>query len=157
MSVLDAILDLVILLVVALAPAVAYLTWVRGSERFRPEDWGTLLRAFAYGAFFATIAAGILEAVLVSAGTAASQAYPAPEFTFLNGNSTFDAFFLVLVIAPFVEEALKGSGVYAYRNRIRDPADGPVRRGVGRPWGSASSRRCSTDSAPSWSAAWSPA
>ncbi len=126
MNVVTAILDFVILVVVALVPAVGYLAWVKRSERFSPEPWRTLLGPFAYGAFFATVIAGILEAILVGVGTAASQAIPAPEFTFLNGNSTAGEFFLILVIAPFIEEALKGSGVYAYRAQLRGPADGPV-------------------------------
>ena len=126
MSAADAALDLVLLILVALVPALLYLGWVRRSARFQREAWGPLLGSFVYGAIFATLVAGILELVLVAAGTAASQAYPAPEFTFLNGNSTVGGLFLVLVIAPFVEEALKGSGVYARRNQLRSIADGPV-------------------------------
>jgi RsiW-degrading membrane proteinase PrsW (M82 family) len=119
-------LDLVILVLVALAPTLLYLEMVRGSERYRTEAWGAILGAFAYGAFFATLVAGILEAVLVGAGTSFAQAYPAPEFSFLNGNSSAGLFFLVLVIAPFIEEALKASGVVYFRSRIRTVADGPV-------------------------------
>lgn len=126
MTLLDGVVDLAVLVVVALVPAVLYLGWIRQTERYGREGWGPLLRAFAYGAVFATLAAAVLEAALVSAGTAASQAFPAPEFVFLNGGSTAGAFFLVLVIAPFVEEALKASGVAAFRGRIRLLADGPV-------------------------------
>lgn len=126
MSAADAALDLLILVLVSLLPALIYLGWVRRTERYRQEAWGTLLRAFAYGAIFATIAAAILEAIVVSAGTAVSQAYPQPEFAFLNGNSTLGTFFLVLVVAPFIEEALKGSGVAAFGSRLRVLADGPV-------------------------------
>jgi len=118
--------DLLILVIVAFIPALIYLSWIRGTERYGKEGWGPLLRAFAYGAFFATITAAILEAVIVAAGTAVSQSYPGPEFVFLNGNSNAGAFFLVLVIAPFVEEALKGSGVVAFRSRFKQLADGPV-------------------------------
>jgi RsiW-degrading membrane proteinase PrsW (M82 family) len=125
-SATDAALDLLLLIIVALLPALIYLAWVRRSEGFQAERWGPLLSAFLYGALFATLAAGVLEVILVGVGTAASQAYPAPEFVFLNGNSTLGGIFLVLVIAPFVEEALKGSGVYSYRDRFRTIADGPV-------------------------------
>ncbi|HYA70068.1 MAG TPA: PrsW family intramembrane metalloprotease [Thermoplasmata archaeon] len=118
--------DLLILVVVAFIPALVYLSWIRGTERYGREAWGPLLRAFVYGAIFATIVAGILEAILVSVGTAVSQNYPAPEFVFLNGNSNAGLFFLVLVIAPFIEEALKGSGVVAFRSSFRQLADGPV-------------------------------
>jgi len=126
MSATDAIFDLVILVVVALVPALIYLSWVRNTERFQTTSLGPILGAFAYGAIFATIVAAILEAIIVAVGTSVSQTFPGPEFLFLNGNSSLGVFFLVLVVAPFVEEALKGSGVYSYRNQIRTLADGPV-------------------------------
>jgi protease PrsW len=118
--------DLVILWVVAFVPALVYLSWIRSTERYSKEAWSPLLWSFAYGAIVATIIAAIVEAVLVALGTAISQAVPAPEFVFLNGNSTLGALFLVLVIAPLVEEALKASGVVRNKNLIRTPADGPV-------------------------------
>ena len=126
MSAADAAQSFLVLALVALLPALVYLVWVRRAERYHGEGWGTVLRAFAYGALFATITAAVLEVVIVGLGTSVSQRYPAPEFVFLNGNSTAGAFFLVLVVAPFVEEALKASGVYAYRGRMRQAADGPV-------------------------------
>ena len=126
MSGTDAVLDLVILIVVALVPALIYLGWVRGTERFQTTTLGPIVGAFVYGALFATLVAAVLELVLVDLGTSVSMNFPAPEFVFLNGNSNAGAFFLVLVIAPFVEEALKGSGVYYFRNRIRTIADGPI-------------------------------
>lgn len=126
MSTVDAFEDLVVLVLVALVPALIYLTWVRRTERFQASSWGPILGAFVYGALFATVVAAILEGVIVALGTSVSQTYPGPEFLFLNGNSSLGAFFLVLVVAPFVEEALKGSGVYAYRTQIRSVADGPV-------------------------------
>ena len=118
--------DLVILLVAAFLPAVVYLAWVRKTERYMTEAWGPLLTAFAYGAIVATIVAAILEALLVVLGTAFAKAVPAPEFTFLNGSSSLGALFLVLVIAPFIEEALKASGVTRAAAQIRVLADGPV-------------------------------
>jgi protease PrsW len=126
MNVVDGILDLLILIIVSMVPALIYLAWVRRTESFRPEAWGPLLRAFAYGAVFATITAAILEGIVLDLGTAVSQNYPAPEFLFLNSNSTLGVFFLVLVVAPFIEEGLKASGVYTYRAQITRPADGPV-------------------------------
>ena len=118
--------DLIILVIVAFIPALIYLSWIRRTERYGREAWGPLLRAFAFGAFFATITAAILEGIIVYAGTAVSQNYPGPEFLFLNGNSNAGAFFLVLVIAPVVEEALKASGVVSYGSSFKQPADGPV-------------------------------
>jgi RsiW-degrading membrane proteinase PrsW (M82 family) len=118
--------DLFLLLLTALVPAIAYLSWIRSSERYRAEPWGAVLWLFAFGALAATLIAAVLEAILLDAGTAASNAVPQPEFSFLNGNSTAGQFFLILVIAPFVEEALKAWGVARYRARIQVLADGPV-------------------------------
>ena len=126
MSALSAAADLLLLILVALIPALAYLAWVRKSERRQTEGWGTLLGGFAYGAIFATIVAAVLELIVVALGTSVSQRYPGPEFVFLNGNSTAGAFFLVLVVAPFIEEALKASGVAARKANISRLADGPV-------------------------------
>ncbi len=126
MSDFSGLFGLLALVVISLIPALLYLTWVRRSERYRTQGWGPLLSAFAYGALFATLTAAVVEGILVALGTAVSQQYPGPEFVFLNGNSTLGAFFLVLVIAPFVEEALKASGVAANRRRIALVADGPV-------------------------------
>jgi RsiW-degrading membrane proteinase PrsW (M82 family) len=118
--------DLIILALTALLPALAYLLWVRQSERLGREPWSLLMRLFLFGALGATVIAAILEVVIVDLGTAVSQKYPGPEFGFLNGSSTLGAFFLVLVVAPFVEEALKAAGVVQYRSSMRRLADGPV-------------------------------
>jgi RsiW-degrading membrane proteinase PrsW (M82 family) len=118
--------DLVILWLVAFLPALVYLSWIRQTERYAREAWSPLLWTFAYGAIVATIIAAVIELVLVALGTAISHAVPAPEFVFLNGNSTLGALFLVLVIAPFVEEALKASGVVRNSSKLRTIADGPV-------------------------------
>ncbi len=126
MSFVNDLADFVLLILVALIPALLYLSWIRRAERVGTESWGSLLGAFAYGALFATFVAAILETVIVSVGTSVSQSYPGPEFVFLNGNSPAGAFFLVLVVAPFVEEALKGAGVATRSKLIRRLADGPV-------------------------------
>jgi protease PrsW len=126
MNTTAAALDLLYLILAALVPSLIFLAWVRSSERYQKEPWAIVLSLFAYGAIFATIVAGILELILVDAGTAASKSIPAPEFSFLNGNSTAGAFFLALVIAPFVEEGLKASGVLRYRAKVSAMADGPV-------------------------------
>jgi RsiW-degrading membrane proteinase PrsW (M82 family) len=126
MSVTTDAVDLGILVLVSLIPALIYLSWVRRTERYQTEAWGSVLGAFAYGALFATIVAAVLEGIIVALGTAVSQTYPGPEFLFLNSNSTLGTFFLVLVVAPFIEEALKASGVAARRSQLRVVADGPV-------------------------------
>src|SRR5467141_1035307 len=116
----------VVLLLAALLPALIYLAWIRGGEQYGATSWGPLLGAFAYGAVFATFVAGIVEVILILVGGQVSQRYPAPEFTFLDPKSPASLFFVILVIAPFTEEALKASGVVRYSDRFRQVSDGPV-------------------------------
>jgi RsiW-degrading membrane proteinase PrsW (M82 family) len=118
--------DLLLLVLVALVPSLTYLSWVRKGERFRAEGWSTLLAAFGYGALFATFAAGFLELAVLALGSSVAQRFPGPEFVFLQNGSAASVFFLVLVVAPFVEEALKASGVYSQRAALKQVADGPV-------------------------------
>jgi protease PrsW len=118
--------ELVLLLLVALLPALIYLTWIRRTEQGSQEPWGRLLSGFAWGAFIATLVAAILEAVLLAAGAALSSAIPAPEFTFLSPTSPWNTFFLVLLVAPLVEEGLKGAGTVRSIGPLRVLADGPV-------------------------------
>ncbi|MCI4334986.1 MAG: PrsW family intramembrane metalloprotease [Thermoplasmata archaeon] len=119
-------IDIVLLVVAALLPALIYLAWVRSGESGYPEPWSPLLGAFLTGALGATFAAALIEGALLAGGTAFSQAYPKPEFVFLNGNSTVGVLFLVLVIAPVVEEGLKAWGTTSYGPKFRRLADGPV-------------------------------
>ncbi|HXY47701.1 MAG TPA: PrsW family intramembrane metalloprotease [Thermoplasmata archaeon] len=119
-------IDFLTLVLVAFIPALIYLSWIRRTERYQREAWGPVLGAFAYGALFATITAGVIEAIIVSLGTSVSQKFPGPEFVFLNSSSSYGVLFLVLVVAPFVEEGLKASGVVANRRRLHLIADGPV-------------------------------
>jgi protease PrsW len=118
--------DLLLLLIVALVPAIIYLSWVRGTERYQTQSWGTLLSLFFYGAVFATFVAAILELIVLDAGSAVVQQFPAPEFTFLNPNSSLSEFFLILIVAPFIEEALKASGVIRMGDSLRLVSDGLV-------------------------------
>lgn len=118
--------DLLVLLLAALLPALIWLIYVRNSERYEREPWSRLLGAFAWGALFATIVAGILEAILVSAGNALEGNAPGPEFVFLRSTSPWNVFFVVLIVAPFVEEAMKAAGTSRSLGPIRSVADGPV-------------------------------
>jgi RsiW-degrading membrane proteinase PrsW (M82 family) len=118
--------DLLLLMIAALVPALIYLSWVRGTEKYQTQAWGGLLSSFFYGAIFATFFAAVLEAFLLAAGAAIDLQYPAPEYTFLNPNSSTSALFLILVVAPFVEEALKASGVVRASDKLRLVSDGLV-------------------------------
>ncbi len=118
--------DLVVLLLAALTPAILYLSWIRRTERYLTEAWRPLLGAFAFGAVAATLLAIFIEGILIGAGTAISEANPGLEFSFLNAGSSIGLFFLVLVVAPITEEAVKAWGVTTRAEQFRIPADGPV-------------------------------
>ncbi len=115
-----------VLILVALAPALIYLAWVRKTERYMTEGWRPILNAFFYGALGATAIAALIEGILLGLGTSFSQAYPGPDTAILDSSTTIGALFLVLVIAPFVEEAVKVWGVIGSSDQFRLVADGPV-------------------------------
>ena len=71
--------DLLILVVVSFIPALVYLSWIRGTERYGKEGWGPLLRAFVYGAIFATITAAILEGSSSTRGRRSARTTRAPS------------------------------------------------------------------------------
>ena len=74
MNEVTALEDLLLLLIVALVPAIVYLSWVRGTERYQTQTWGQLLSLFVYGAVFATFVAAILELLVLDAGSAVHRA-----------------------------------------------------------------------------------
>jgi RsiW-degrading membrane proteinase PrsW (M82 family) len=92
------------LLILAIAPAVFLLIYFYLRDKYEPEPLGWVIRVFIIGAIM-TVPAIILEA-------------PFPS-----------GLFLVVIIAPIVEESLKFSAVYftVYRDREFDePVDGIV-------------------------------
>ncbi len=117
--------DLVIFLVLllfSLLPALVYLAWIRKTERYHEEAWGPLLRSFAYGAFIGTFISLILELALTSAYSRLLQ----PDLGILPKSPTVTLLVAALVIAPFVEEGVKGLGVLGQQKALRFIADGLV-------------------------------
>lgn len=91
------------LVLFSLLPPALYVVWIRHGERFRPEPWDALLRMFAWGAIVVIAIAFVVE------------------LPFLFAPSWVGT----IVAAPFIEEALKGYGVWRQRLKlIREPEDG---------------------------------
>ncbi len=123
MSDFTALLILIVLLLFSLVPALFFLIWVRKTERYHTESWGGVSRAFLYGALIGTFVAAILEAILFAVYAQVLQ--PDLGGTLPRG-ATAEFLVLALLIAPFVEEGIKGLGVYGMRGRIQYVADGMV-------------------------------
>jgi RsiW-degrading membrane proteinase PrsW (M82 family) len=116
-------LDIVIILILlSFLPAIAYLTWVRRTERYNEEAWLPLLKAFAIGAIISTVVSAILEEVLSDLFQGVLQ----PDIGVLPKTTTFALLILAVVIAPVVEEGMKGLGVWWMREDFRYVADGLV-------------------------------
>lgn len=115
-------IDLTLLVGFSLIPPLVYLSWVRKSETYGTEGWGPLIRWFLYGALVATFVSAILELIL-------SEAYAGiaiPNFSYLPKSANAQLIVLAVVIAPFIEEGMKGLGAYGARGSFRFLADGLV-------------------------------
>jgi len=123
MSGLTDLLILLALLLFSLFPALGFLIWVRKTERYHTESWGGVSRAFLYGALVGTFVAAILEAILFALYAQVLQ--PDLGGTLPRG-AVPEFLILALLIAPFVEEGIKGLGVVGMRGRIQYVADGMV-------------------------------
>jgi RsiW-degrading membrane proteinase PrsW (M82 family) len=102
--------------VVPVAPLLAYFAWL---DRYEPEPKGLLLFAFGWGAAVATLGSLVLNTASILVLDAAGQD---PQFV------------SVAVVAPVVEEALKGLGILAIvligRRGLDGVVDGLVYAGV---------------------------
>ena len=121
MSVGDTLLLVLFVIIFSLIAPIGYLAWVRKTERYNTEAWGPLLRAFGYGAFIGTFISAILEGIFLLAYSSVIQ----PDLG-LPGGADATLVILAVVIAPFIEEGMKGLGVWNMRGQVRYVADGLV-------------------------------
>ena len=119
------VLVLFVLLFSLIAP-LAWLAWVRKTERYHTEGWGTLLRAFAYGAFIGTFVSAILEGIFQAAYNVWIQPDLGLPSESVPQGQYLGLIVLAVFVAPFIEEGMKGLGVWSMRARIRYVADGLV-------------------------------
>lgn len=113
---------LLVLILLSLLPALAYLAWVRKTERYDEEGWSPLLKSFLFGAVISTFVSGILELILYAAYSQVLQ----PDVSEVPQGATSAYLILAIVIAPFVEEGMKAAGVWRSRAEFRYVADGLV-------------------------------
>lgn len=113
---------LVVLVVLAFVPSLIYLIWIRNTERYQREPYARLLKIFAYGAILSVAIAIVFESLLLSVLDLNLERI----YQVLGENPELTTLILALVIAPFVEEAAKGLGVFVSRRRMRDIEDGII-------------------------------
>lgn len=111
-----------LLVLLSFLPAIGYLAWVRRSERYATEAWGTLLKAFFFGALISTFVSLILEDITSSVFSEVLQ----PDIGVLPQGSTAAYLFLAIVAAPIIEEGMKALGVVGMKSSLRYAADGMV-------------------------------
>lgn len=118
---MSAIVFWVLMLMVVFIPPLVYLAGIRRLERFYQEPWSALLKAFASGAVLAVVISIILEAFLIWAYDEVGRIYEV-----FNQGVTVDSLVLVCVIAPVVEEGVKGFLTWRRRNLFKEEEDGMI-------------------------------
>lgn len=111
--------SVVTLVAAAFVPAILFLIYIRNQERHGREPWSQVLRAFLFGAVFSVLIALLLETVLHTESERdyiiAGQPITVPAVVFL-----------VVIIAPVVEEFAKGLGIRGSKRVIAEEEDGIV-------------------------------
>lgn len=92
---------------------VLFTVWIRNHERYHPEPWPRVFRAFAWGATGAVVLALILEILLAPSQVLQPVGVPS-------------ALAAALIVAPLVEEATKGLGLRWIEDEHVELEDGLV-------------------------------
>jgi RsiW-degrading membrane proteinase PrsW (M82 family) len=105
-------LGIVILAIIAFAPAIAYVIWIRNTEKYNREPWGGIFAAFLWGSTIAIAVSIFLEMLFQ---VPFSRAFP------------WDATLGVSVLlAPLAEEFAKPLGIRYVGRAISEPEDGLI-------------------------------
>jgi len=109
-------IELLLLIVLAFLPPIIFAIWIRNTEKYNRQRWGSIFLCFLWGATIAVIAAIILELVLE---------IPL-SMSFEENNTTW--FLMIVVIAPFAEELTKPLAVRLRRveREINELEDGLI-------------------------------
>ncbi|HLE54416.1 MAG TPA: PrsW family intramembrane metalloprotease [Thermoplasmata archaeon] len=113
---------LLVLVASAFTLPLVFVWWIRNTRRIGRPPMPVVLKAFAWGAVFSVLMALVLEVLL---GAAAQSA--GPLYVFLSKHFTDpETIFLVVVLAPFVEEAAKAVSARVGKPVARARVDGLV-------------------------------
>jgi RsiW-degrading membrane proteinase PrsW (M82 family) len=106
----------VFILGVAFVPSLLYLVTVRNTERFGREPYGRLILMFGFGAVVSVLLALVLNAVVLG------ELMKFERLTEVGGEHFLGA----VVVAPFVEELVKGLGLVFVLSVLTREQDGMV-------------------------------
>lgn len=101
------------LILVAFAPSLLYLVWIRNTEKHSREPYGTLIKVFAYGAVLSVLMAVLFELILIALFDQNIERV----YEFLGENPSVPTLVVACVIAPVVEELTKALGVLRVKRR----------------------------------------
>lgn len=101
------------LILVAFAPSLLYLVWIRNTEKHSREPYGTLIKVFAYGAVLSVLMAVLFELILIALFDQNIERV----YQFLGENPSVPTLVVACVIAPVVEELTKALGVLRVKRR----------------------------------------
>jgi len=107
-------LIIAILIFFSFLPPIAYMVWIRNTERYGREPWSQVVKTFIWGAVFAVIIAIILSFVLVYLFQKSAERV----YISVGENPTLELIVLAMVIAPLAEELANGIGVYTASRTI---------------------------------------
>jgi len=109
-------IEIFILLIMAFLPAIIYAIWIRNTEKYNREKWKPIIICFLWGASVAIIASLMLEILLGTIVIVSIQ------------DTSWILFFMVVVIAPFVEELTKplALSLKSVRKELDEPEDGLI-------------------------------
>lgn len=106
----------IILFVMAFLPPTIYSIWIRNTEKYNREKWGSIFLCFLWGATISVVAAFILEFVL--------------DFSLSPSidNQNYLNLIAIVIIAPVVEEFTKPLALRLklIKKEINEPEDGLI-------------------------------
>ncbi len=115
-SSVDGLLGLVIIVIVAFAPAILYMLWIRSAEIHDREPLHAVQGVFLYGMSVALFLAIILETVAIVIIDVAAGGLSVIAYNLI----------LAVVLAPIIEEFTKATGIMTVMRRLVEPENGLV-------------------------------
>jgi RsiW-degrading membrane proteinase PrsW (M82 family) len=113
----------IILFAVAFLPSIAYIVWIRNTEKYEREPWVRIFATFVWGAVFGVILGVLFSGILILIFNVAA---PQGVYDAVQGNEYYYGFLLAVIIAPFGEEAAKGLGVFTAGRDLDEVEDGLI-------------------------------
>ena len=114
----ELLLGLVIIVLIAFIPSLIYLGWIRNIERFNREPWKRMGMIFLWGAMTGVVFAAIIEMAIIG--------FHAIFFDLVGGIPPMSYLMVAVVIAPMVEEGVKGYGITLARGDMDEVEDGMI-------------------------------